>query len=272
MKKEDKKLVNSVSSAENGIDIDAEKTAESSGPQSGESEGSAAGSEKEKTAEFEALISGRYKKQFAARVQKIIDRRLKEVKRQRENSQANERIVEALMKRFGIRDGNIEKLERVITTETMQNTNGGTDRDALLRRLMAENEYLRRRRDEDARISQAQSKAAQWRAEANEAAEEYPDFSLEDELGNEAFVELIKAGVGVKQAYEVVHLDDILANASKSTEKKVVDSIRAKGGRPVENGTDPTAGIIIGNDAAKLSKKQREEYARRAAMGERISF
>ena len=124
MKKEEKKLVNSVSSAENGIDIDAEKNAESSGPQSGESESSAAGSEKEKTAEFEALISGRYKKQFAARVQKIIDRRLKEVKRQRENSQTNERIVEALMNRFGIRDGNIEKLERVITTETMQNTNG----------------------------------------------------------------------------------------------------------------------------------------------------
>ena len=181
-------------------------------------------------------------------------------------------MVEALMKRFGIRDGNIEKLERVITTETMQNTNGGTDRDALLRRLMAENEYLRRRRDEDSRISQAKNKAAQWRAEASEAAEEYSGFNLENELRNEDFVELIKAGVGVKQAYEVVHLDEILANASKNTEKKVVDSIRAKGGRPVENGTDPTAGIIIGNDAAKLSKKQREEFARRAAMGERISF
>lgn len=272
MTNKEKKLVNSVSSAENGIDIDAEKTAESSGPHTGERDSSAAGSEKEKAAEFEALISGKYKKQFAARVQKIIDRRLKEAKKRREDSQTNERIVETLLKRFNIADGNTEKSERMITTDMMQNGSAGADKEALLRRLMAENEYLRRRREEDARIAQAKSKAEAWRAQAAEAIEEYPDLNLESELENEDFVALIKAGVGVKQAYEVTHLNDILAKTSKSTEKKVVDSIRAKGGRPIENGSDPTAGIIIGNDAAKLTKKQREEYARRAAMGERISF
>ena len=87
---------------------------------------------------------------------------------------------------------------------------------------------------------------------------------------------MLKAGVPVKLAYEVRHMDEIKAgvaqNTAKQTEKQVVESIRAKGSRPSENGTSSQSGFTVKDDVSKWSKKDRAEIAKRVARGETIKL
>lgn len=231
-----KKHTSSLPAAEAEVSIEKAGKAEVSNLQTGENY-SDAGDEKRK-AEFEELIKGKYKKEFAERVKKIIDRRFKEVKKVNENTQ-------------------------MYTAE---------DKENLIRRLVAENQYLRRMQAEEAQNRSAQDKASKLKAEAEETKKVYPDFDLKAQLENEQFVNLLKAGLGVKKAYEAANIDTILANNEKNTEKMVVDSIRSKGVRPIENGSDTTGGIVLEKNISKLTKKERKELANRAAMGETIRF
>ena len=234
-----KKHTNSLPAAEAEIGIENVGTkAEIDNLQTGEKEEHSGAGDEKKKAEFEELIKGKYKKEFAQRVKQIIDRRFKEVKKVNENKQN-------------------------YTAE---------DKENLIRRLIAENQYLRKIQAEEAQNRSAESKASKLREEAEETKKVYPDFDFKTQLENEQFVNLLKAGLGVKKAYEASNIDAILANNEKNTEKMVVDSIRSKGARPVENGSDTTGGIVLEKNISKLTKKERRELANRAAMGETIRF
>ena len=50
------------------------------------------------------------------------------------------------------------------------------------------------------------------RKEIAETVNIYPDFNLEKELENEEFKRLLSTGVTVKNAYEVVHIDEVIQN------------------------------------------------------------
>ncbi len=265
--------------------INAENKAEVSNPPSGEEKSFDAESEKKSAAEFEELISGKYKKQFSEKVQAILSRRLKEVKDLKEKAQENAAIVDMLMKKFNIEDGDTQKLERMIDenmnfaekkTDTenrdFAENNTGMKHIELIKRLIAENNFLKRDRETNMRSMEAKNRAQQWRMQAEETKRLYPEFDFERELSNPEFCRLLKAGVSVKSAYEVLNIDTILDSNSRNAEKKVVDSIRYKKNRPVENGSEPNGGILLSNNIGKLTKKQRAELARRAAGGERIEF
>ena len=60
--------------------------------------------------------------------------------------------------------------------------------------------------------------------------------------------------------------------ARKETEQAVTDSIRARGLRPAESALAPGVGARSLGGAARLSRADRAEMARRAATGERIEF
>lgn len=270
--------VTSVSSAENGANINAVKEEAIGKPHSGETVSPAAGEEKNKEAEFEKLIKGQYKEEFASRVKKIIDRRLKEVKQLKENADKNARIVDMLSEHYNVEKGNTDELERVIN-ENMNRKEQDTSkelynsrRDNIIRKLAAENLYLKRKQAEELRRAKIQERISAWKEQAKEAAKVYPDFELEEEMKNDTFRNLIGSGVNVKQAYEVVHLDSILADNSKTAEKKVITSIRSKANRPVENGSGSSGGILISSDVSKLTPKERAELAKRASRGEKIEF
>lgn len=270
MKKKNDGIILSAQTAECKDGIDAEKEAAVSEPQTGE-KGFAAESEKE--AEFEKLISGEYKNEFARRVKKIISRRLKEVKNMNLENEKNAHIVQLLMKKFNIEDADTEKLERMIETDMNGTKENMQEKYAeLLRRVIAENTYLKRNREEELSRMRMRTRAEKLRKETEETKKLYPDFDLEKELENPEFARLLKVGVSVKNAYEVTNIGKILEKNSKDAEKMVVDSIRSKGNRPVENGSAPTSGIILSSDISKLTKKERAELAKRAAKGEMISF
>ncbi|MBQ3064550.1 MAG: hypothetical protein IJC99_07135 [Clostridia bacterium] len=58
----------------------------------------------------------------------------------------------------------------------------------------------------------------------------------------------------------------------EETERAVLDSIRARGLRPVESALIPGVGAYQGNGAAHLTRHDRAEMARRSLRGERIEF
>ena len=105
---------------------------------------------------------------------------------------------------------------------------------------------------------------------------DYPSFDLGAESQNPQFLAMLRAGVPVQHAYEVVHMDEIKAGVAKltakATEKQVVSGIRAKGARPQENGTAAQSPFTVKDDVSKLTRKDRAEIARRVARGETISF
>ena len=101
-------------------------------------------------------------------------------------------------------------------------------------------------------------------------------FCCIDENNIERFLSLLKAGVPVAHAYEVVHMEEIKTSVAehtaRQTEKQVVDGIRAKGARPMENGTSAQSAFTVKDDPAKWSRKDRAEVARRVAKGETIKL
>lgn len=102
--------------------------------------------------------------------------------------------------------------------------------------------------------------------EAASLKEEYPDFDAEAELENETFAKLINAGLPMKVAYEVVHLEEIKQGAKAKSDE---DEKRAAL-RPEENGISASGGATLSSGVKSLSKKDRAELAKRARMGEII--
>ncbi len=123
--------------------------------------------------------------------------------------------------------------------------------------------------EEEQRINQ---RVKAWYDEAEQVKQEYPDFDLQEWAQNDHFMRLLKAGVSVKAAYEVVNIDNIKAVTARAAETNVAKNIQARGNRPSENGTTKTPGVIIKNDVSKLTRQDRAEIARRVAMGEEIRF
>lgn len=257
-----------MSSAETEGCIDAE-TAVVSKPQPGDTDSLDAGGDK-KTAEFEELISNKYKKQFSDKVKSIISRRIKEVKGLKEKSQKDAETVSMIMKKFNIESDDTQEIERGID-EAM---NGTTDNKhaQLIRRLISENEFLKKENERRMNESKAKSVADKIKAQAEEAKKVYSDFDIKKELENPEFRRLIRAGVSVKNAYEVLNIDGILDNNSKEAERQTLANISRKTNRPVENGSELSGGILLSNGISKLTKKQRAELAKRAASGEKIEF
>jgi hypothetical protein len=123
---------------------------------------------------------------------------------------------------------------------------------------------------------QAEETFAGWNRQAEEVKSVYPGFDLQTELQNEKFRNLVLSNVDLRTAFEVVHRDEILPAAMQYTAKqvsnKVANAVRAGQNRPAEGAMGRNAAALTTIDISKLSRKEIEEYNRRAARGERIDF
>ena len=109
------------------------------------------------------------------------------------------------------------------------------------------------------------------------AKEIYPGFDLPKMLANDRFTALLRAGVDVKTAYEVVDGRALVANAMRyaigRAREKTIGDIRARLNRPQENGADGGGATRIGPPRVKdMTRKQREEIEKRCARGEKVFF
>lgn len=231
---------------------------------------------------FQDLVNGEYKDIYTEETQRIIDRRFREVKNLEQQVTRNQPVIDMLMQRYKIADGDISKLASAIEnddaywSEAAEEAGMSVEQYKQFQKLQRENQTLIQDKRRQQSQQAAQQQLSRWYGEAEQVRATYPDFDLNAEVKNPRFLSMLKSGVPVQHAYEVLHLDDIKAGVAqttaKRTEKQVVDGIRAKGARPQENGTSSQSAFTVKDDPSKWSKKDRAEVARRVARGETIKL
>ncbi len=231
---------------------------------------------------FQELVRGEYKDIYTEETQRIIDRRFRETRTLEQQLGQYQPVIDMLMQRYQIGDGDMGKLSQAIEnddaywSEAAEEAGMSVAQYKQFQKLQRENEALLRQQRRQMTDQRAQEQLQQWYGEAEQLKALYPKFDLNDEVQNPQFLSMLRAGVPVQHAYEVVHMEQIKAGVAamqaRATEKQVVDGIRAKGTRPQENGTSSQSSFIVKDDVSKLTRKERQEIARRAARGERIEF
>jgi len=227
-------------------------------------------------------VNGEYKDIYTEETQRIIDRRFRETRNLEQQVGQYQPVIDMLMQRYQIGDGDMGKLSQAIEnddaywSEAAEEAGMSVEQYKQFQKLQRENEALLRQQRQRQNDQRAQQQLQQWYGEAEQVKGLYPSFDLNAEVKNPQFLSMLRAGVPVQHAYEVVHMDQIKAGVAamqaKATEKQVVDGIRAKGARPQENGTTSQGAFIVKDDVSKLSKRDRAEIIRRAARGEHIEF
>lgn len=231
---------------------------------------------------FRELVTGEYRDIYGEEVQRIIDRRFKDAKSLEDQVSRSRPVLDMLMQRYKIADGDMDKLARAVENDSAywsqaaEEAGMSVEQYKQMQRLERENAALLNAQRQQRGQQAAQQQLQRWYGEAEQVRSLYPSFDLSAEVQNPQFLSMLRAGVPVRHAYEVVHMDEIKAGVAQltaqATEKQVVDGIRARGARPQENGTTSQSAFTVKDDVSKLSKKDRAEIARRAMMGEKITF
>jgi hypothetical protein len=235
-----------------------------------------------KRSAFKDLISGEYKEQYTEETQRIINNRFKEAKGMEQTIAAQKPILDMLMQRYQIADGDMSKLQTAIEQddryweEAADEAGLTVEQYKAMQKLERENAELKAIRQKQQAEQMGQQKLNQWYAEAEEVKKMYPTFDLRTEAGNRDFMGLLKSGLSVQKAYEVVHMDEIKESAAKAAAQTAGEQmkarIQARASRPSENGTSSQGAVIVKNDVHSLSRADRAEIARRAQRGDKIRF
>lgn len=224
---------------------------EAAGADTGETAAPDAGEQTPET--FEALIRGRYRKDFERRVQGILSERLKSHRASEERLRRFEPVLTRLAEKYGLPTGDA----------------GAPDPDALEQALSSEQTA------EDQRVATVHARYERAERQAEQARALYPGFELSREMENPVFAGLLAADVDAQTAYEVVHKDEILLGgmryAAEQAGAQVAEAIRCGALRPVENGVGaPGAASVQTEDPRALTHAQRVALRERVRRGEQI--
>ena len=231
---------------------------------------------------FEDLINGEYKDMFTERTQNIIDRRFKETKNLEAKLQAQNPVIDMLMSKYKVADGDVNKLVKAIEQddtyweEAAEEAGLTVEQYKAVQKLERENAQLKQMQQRQIGQQKAEQQIAEWTRQAEQVKAIYPDFDFRTEVNNRDFMGMLKAGIPVQKAYEVTHIDSLVSGAARvaaqQAEQQTVNRIKEKASRPSENGTSSQSASLIKSDVSSLSKADRAEIARRVARGERITF
>lgn len=231
---------------------------------------------------FRALVDGEYKDQYTEDTQRIIDRRFRETKNLETQLSQQKPILDMLMQRYKIADGDLGKLTQAIEndnaywSQAAEEAGMSVEQYKQFQKLQRENAQLLQAQRRSQNQQAAEKQLQKWYQEAEAMKADYPGFDLGRESQDPQFLSMLRSGVPVKLAYEVMHMDEIKSTVAQTTaqqtEKQVVDGIRAKGARPAENGTSSQSGFVVKDDPAKWTKKDRAEIVRRVQRGEQIKL
>ena len=217
----------------------------------------------ERSARFEKLIRGEYKDLYDQRVQDTVRRRLKGSEETVRRYQALSPLLEELGRRYGVDPADPEALGRAIR--------GGDGPDREKSGSTGDPEGR-----EDPRDELARRQLRDWLRQAAETKARYPSFDLQAEAGDERFRSLLRSGVPLQTAFEVLHRDEILpaamAFSARKAEEKLAERVLAGQLRPAEGAMGGQSPALSRRDVTQLSRAEREEIDRRVARGEKIRF
>lgn len=247
------------------------------------SEGSKDGEDKsgdDLNARFDELIKGEFKDVYSQRISDTINQRFKN---QNDFQQELESYDEALMplyEHYGVEVGDFETLNEAMLDddslfeEEAEERGLSVDELKNIKQLEIENARLQAVAESQEREQAVQEELQRWSDEASKLQESFPGFNLESEIQNEDFANLISGGWSVEKAYKAVHADELISQAvnttANRTRQNTINSIRARGMRPAENGINSRAGVIIKDDPSKYTDDDIKEILRRVDSGEKI--
>ena len=240
----------------------------------------------EKSAEEQKAFWDNYRKgegkQFVdAHTQNIINRRFSETKHLESQLSTVQPLLTAVAQDYGIDDLNdisavvnayLNNEQRIADRATKNGMS--IEQQKKFDELQNENSQLRQQQAFEQRAANTNALRAQWDSETQDIIENIDsDFSLDEAFENEEFYNaVVKQNLPLKMAYFCAFQDRYNEMISAKAEKKVTDSIKARGQRVPENGSGSQATATSQVDVAKLTDKQLDEYARKALKGERIDF
>lgn len=237
----------------------------------------------EKAAAFREMIKGEFKDQFTQEAQGIINRRFKESKGMEATIAAQKPIMDLLMQRHGIADGDPAKLLSALEQDNhyleaaAEQAGMTVEQYRGWEKLQRENAEFKKAQERQQNQERARQQMAVWMQDAETLKKDfYPEFDLERELGNKMFLDFLMKKIPMKQAYELIHMEEIkTAEAKKAAEtasQQMQANIRAKASRPSENGTSKQSAVITKSDVHSLTKEDRAAAAREAMRGKKIQW
>lgn len=239
----------------------------------------AAEGQAEKPVSFKDLLKSNpeYMAEHKREIDAHVMRRMKGHNAQMERLNALEPAVQLMASRLGVdpsdTTGLLKALERDRSMVADKAAALGISEDQYLEMesLKNRNAYLEKamqNQQQEARVNQIY---AGWVQQGEELTQIYPDFDFDAEMENEQFTKMLRAGVDVRHAYEVLHRDEIIGGAMQfavqKTAQKVTNDIRARGMRPAENGAGNGAGGMT--RGLRASDMSREDILRLAAEAKR---
>lgn len=244
-------------------------------------EGQAAADDEKARKQAWKQAASQYKDLYDAEVQGILHKRLGKYKGMEQEMQQLSPALKMLEKKYGVTGA--EAVARAILNDDAnyeeEAAARGMDVETYkeMRQTQMENESLRAEREQTRQQEEAARQVAGWRQEETALKQIYPDFNLDAEMEaseGELFA-MLKSGVPLEHAYKVLHMDELMqgtiAGAVQRTQQRTLETIAARGARPVENGAGMSTEHAGKYDVSKLTRAQMEELERRALHGETIT-
>jgi hypothetical protein len=236
----------------------------------------------DRNAKFESLIKGEYKDLYDQRVQDTVQKRLKGSKENEAKLNALTPTLELLAKKYGVDAADIQALNQAIEEDDSYYEEEALEKGMSVEQLKSikkmerENAELKKQMAEQERRENANKLYAQWVEQEQQTKSVYPNFSLQTEMQNPKFLDLLRSNIDVKTAFEVIHKDEIIPAAMQYTaqqvEQKIANKIIANGARPTENGNNSQGASQTKSDVSQLTAADRAEINRRVLRGEKITF
>ena len=237
------------------------------------------------TESFDELIHGKYKQDFDARVQAIVQDRLKNSKKSDETLSKLQPVLQMLGSQYGIDASDISSIDADAFAQKVLDDRKYYEQEAAekgipidaymkMKRVERENDMLRRQGQQYLAEQQKREQFGRLMSQFEDVKQVYPQADFKTEMENPAFGRLVANGVDARTAYEVIHRDEIqrgaMQYAVQRTKEQVAASMAANSRRPVENGNTATPASITKEDPSTWTAEDRREIRRRVQNGERI--
>lgn len=249
----------------------------------GSTTGAESTAEQSQVETFDDLIKGRYKQDFDAKVQSIINKRFKGAREAEASMNKLSQGISALGTYYGLDAESPDFLDslnsKIMDDEKLYekeaSERGMNVEDVKrIRRMEQENRALKM---QNMREKEERQREEFYRGVINQVPEVqkiYPQFDVDAEMANEQFFNLVRNGVGLRNAYEVIHSSELQAARdaiiAQKAQEQLSNSVRANGMRP--NEVNHNSAPDFGRDIKNMTRAEVKQIIRRAERGEVVKF
>jgi len=164
------------------------------------------------------------------RQQQLFNRRFKDYKSLQDSVSKSQPVIDMLMQRYKIADGDIAKLTAAIEGDDEYWADAAEDAGMTIeqykkfQKLQRENEALVKEQRSRMGQEQAEMQLRRWQTDADALKAKFPAFDLSTEIADPQFKSLLKAGVPMEQAYKVIHMDSMMSDAVGNASAEALSS------------------------------------------------